>query len=422
MSDMVYNFLYGALYGAITILSLLGLWLAFIMPGLDRWNRRFFKLLFSDLALCMLAYLVELIVYLRQGSLQEIKITWFLESLLISLPMPMLTVYLLHCCGENVGKSRLVRAVTALWIVNIALIMVAQFTSFLYDAGPDGQFVRGPWYPLAIAPMVMIMILNLNALIRRRSVLSVKTCYAFLVYLIPLISALTIHAFALSFLLVDISLTIASFGMFSSIMFEQIEQYMRQQREIAQQRSSILMLEMRPHFIYNTMTSIYYLCDLDPKKAKQVTMDFTTYLRKNFTAIASENTIPFAEELEHTRAYLSVEQAQFDDRLFVDYDTPDQSFRLPPLTMQPIVENAVKHGMDPDSEPLRITIRTQETERGHEITVSDNGPGYEPADDSTPGIALRNISQRLQMMCGGTMTILPREGGGTTVKLTVPQK
>ena len=79
-----------------------------------------------------------------------------------------------------------------------------------------------------------------------------------------------------------------------------------------------MVLQMRPHFIYNTLMSIYSLCNQNPQKARQVTMDFTNYLRKNFNAVASENTIPLSTELEHTRAYLAVEQAQYDDLLIVD--------------------------------------------------------------------------------------------------------
>ena len=92
---------------------------------------------------------------------------------------------------------------------------------------------------------------------------------------------------------------------------------------------------------------------------------------------------------------------------------------MPPLTLQPIVENAVKHGLDPDSEPLRISIQTRETDFGSEIIVSDNGPGFETEDDDKPHIALANIRQRLELMCGGKMTITSREGGGTVVKVTL---
>ena len=104
------------------------------------------------------------------------------------------------------------------------------------------------------------------------------------------------------------------------------------------------------------------------------------------------------------------------------YDTPYTHFRLPPLTLQPIAENAVKHGVDPDSDPLRISIRTGRTDSGAEITVEDTGPGFDPSNESKPHTALKNIQQRLEMMCGGTMTITPRKGGGTVVKVTIPDR
>ena len=181
-----------------------------------------------------------------------------------------------------------------------------------------------------------------------------------------------------------------------------------------------MVLQMRPHFIYNTMTSIYCLCGQDPDLAKKVIMDFTSYLRKNFTAIASDTMIPFESELEHTRAYLAVEQAQYTDSLFVDYDTPHTFFRVPPLTLQPIVENAVVHGRDPFAGPFHISIRTRKTDSGSEIVVADNGSGFEPVDDSEPHLALNNIRQRLNIMCGGSLSITPNEDGGTIVTITIP--
>ena len=137
-------------------------------------------------------------------------------------------------------------------------------------------------------------------------------------------------------------------------------------------------------------------------------------------AIASDSAIPFSEELEHTRAYLAVEQARHSDMLIVDWDTTFTHFRLPPLTLQPIVENAVKHGMNPDSKPLHISIRTQHLDSGTEIIVEDNGPGFEPSDEDKPHTTLENIRQRLEMMCGGSMTIKPHEGIGTKVIVTIP--
>ena len=166
--------------------------------------------------------------------------------------------------------------------------------------------------------------------------------------------------------------------------------------------------------------SIYYLCAKDSKKAQQVTLDFTTYLRKNFTAIASEDTVPFEDELEHTRAYLAVEQVQFEDSLQVEYDISHKEFRLPPLTLQPIVENSIKHGMDPEYAPLCISIKTRETDSGSEIIVEDNGTGFDTSAKLETNTTLANIRQRLKIMCSGKLAIQTREGGGTVVSVIIP--
>ena len=404
-------------------LTAVGLCVAIVMPGMSRWNRRFFTALFTVLLLLMGAFLVDLIVYEFHDMALAEQIDVYFQYLLVSLPMPMFTGYLLHLCGEDLRKSTLFRLVIGLWGIYFILLGLAQCTTFLYYVTPDNEFIRGSWHPLLVAPLAAIMLLNLAGVIRRRNRLPDKYYVAFLIHLLPMTVATLIHAVIYVPLLVVFGLSFSMLSMFGIILCDQIEQYMRQQREIAHQRASIMVLQMRPHFIFNTMMSIYYLCAQDSKKAQQVTLDFTSYLRKNFSAIASENTIPFANELEHTRAYLAVEQVQFEDGLFVEYDTPHTRFRVPPLTLQPIVENAVKHGMDPDSAPLRICIRTRETDAGHEITVEDNGPGFAQTnmDESEPHIALANIQQRLEIMCGGKLTVMPREGGGTVVKVILPE-
>ena len=181
-------------------------------------------------------------------------------------------------------------------------------------------------------------------------------------------------------------------------------------------------LQMRPHFIHNTLTSIYSLIAKDPERAQQTTLDFSRYLQNNFEAVAEAGTIPFEKELEHTRAYLAVEQACYEGQVFVEFDTPITSFNVPPLTLQPIVENAVKHSMDPDSEPLLVSVATRNTERGVQIVVEDNGPGFTPFYEGEPHFALDNVRERLKAQCGGALEIEAREVGGTRVTIFVPQQ
>ena len=438
------------LAGAMLTLTTLAIAVAAVMPGIERWNRRFFMSLFATVILLIASGLVDCLVWDNPNMATAERIATYFEYLFITLPMPMFTAFLLHTCGEKWRKSPLFRTALVIWGIYFLLLGVAQCTTFMYYVTPDNEFFRGPWHSLLTAPMLLLMLLNLVGVIRRRTRLSHKHYAAFLVHLLPLTGTILVHTFFFVPILPFIGTALSVLSMFGIILYDQIDLYMRQQREIAHQRAGIMVLQMRPHFIYNAMMSIYYLCAQDPKKAQQVTLDFTTYLRKNFTAIVSSDTVPFSDELEHTRAYLAVEEVQFEDSLFVEYDTPHIRFRVPPLTLQPIVENAVKHGMDPEYAPLHITIRTRETGTASEIIVEDNGPGFAPADGqgrpsagrgapkgtsscvagcadfaladtgSEPHIALANIRQRLSMMCGGKLTIEPREGGGTTVTVTIP--
>lgn len=421
------NIFYFSIFGAALLLSVMGVWFTAVIPGLDRWSKRFFLCYFIAFMLCCLSCLLETLPLFVPISNAAFSFLLTVESLLLSLPLPILTVYLLHCRGESMRKSALLRAVAAMWAPYCALCVSTPFTETVTYLTPDNHYYRGPLYPLVVLPLLAILLLNLAGVIRGKGVLSRKVYHGFLVAIVPMTLALIVQLFIDVYPLLDIAYVLSALSMYSFVLSDQIEkdrqnqrEIARQQQEIAHERASVMVLQMRPHFIYNTLMSIYSLINQDPQKARQVTADFADYLRRNFNAVASDNTVPFSAELEHTRAYLAVEQAQFEELLVVAYDTPFTRFRLPPLTLQPLVENAVKHGMDPFAGPLHVSVRTRQTDAGSEITVSDDGKGFDPADNSKMHPTLDNIRLRLESMCGGTMVITSHVPGGTVVTLTIP--
>ena len=424
---MSYYILNLILSGAALLLSVMGLWFTIIIPGINRWNRRFFLIYFLIFLLCCLYSFFEMAFQYYIGPGSVFIVLLFMESILLSIPQPMLTVYLLHSCGENIRSGNLFRTVLGLWVIYCLVLLSAAFINGFIYITPENQYYHGPLYPLIPIPVIVVLLLNFTGTIRRRAQLSRKAFLSLVIAQVPMAVTLILNLFIDAVLLFDISYVLSALVMYSLILSDQIDQDLHhqqkiaeQQREIARQRANVMVLQMRPHFIYNTLVSIHSLCKINPQKAQQITMDFTNYLRRNFNAVASDSSIPFSMELEHTRAYLAVEQAQHEDMLFVDYDTPFINFRLPPLTLQPIVENAVKHGMDPYHGPLHISIRTRNTDSGTELIVDDNGIGFDPSDESRPHTALDNIRQRLDIMCGGTLSITPGESGGTMVTVTIP--
>ena len=391
-----------SLGGALLVMMAFGIVFSAFMPALDRWSKHYFITLFSVLLLYVVVIFIDLFIWTDPDLASVEKTVVIFEYLLFSALTPLPMFFILHSCGESINSSVPFRAVMALWGIFCLILFAAQFTDVFYCVTPDNQYQRGPLFALLILPITAIMIINIVSLVRQRKKLSKKFFIALLVYLVPTAIFIIIYMFDSIDVLVSFMISLCALTMLGFILTDNIEQY------------------MRPHFICNSMMEIYYLCDQDPEKAKQVTLDFTTYLRKNFSAIASEDTVPFKDELEHTRAYLAVEQAQFEDILFVSFDTPHTLFRVPPLTLQPIVENAVKHGMRLSNDTIHISVITRQTDAASEIIVEDDGPGYNPVDDNEPHIALNNIRQRLEMMCKGKLEIAPREGGGTSVKVTIP--
>ncbi len=415
-----YYLLIFSIGGALVLLTIVSIIFSLVLPVLDKWNKRYLVTHFSLQLLCMVVCFTDAIIYSNSEMVVLERIDVFFEFLLLVLIVAMPSILLSHYAGEKIKTGLLSELAIVFAITHIVLLIIAQFTDVFYQITPNNEIQRGPLFPLLLFPIVVIMLFDIVGIFVIRKKLLKGYFISFLVYLFPLTVVTILHMFFSLDLLIVIVLGLWALTILVLMVKESTKKYLKQQKEIANQRANILMLQMRPHFIYNTMTSIYHLCELDPLKAKQVTFDFTTYLRKNFAAIASDETISFVDELEHTRAYLAVEQAQFEDNLFVDFDTPHTLFRVPPLTLQPIVENAVKHGMISSNKPIHITIKTRQTDTANEIIVEDDGPGYKKTDNNEPHIALNNLYQRLEMMCKGTLDISSNSEGGTLVKITIP--
>ena len=400
-------------------LSTLGLILSITWRPIARWTRSYFIANFLVMLICSSAIAVDYFADIYH-YVALIKPLILIESLTSSLLLPLLTVYLLKLCGESWRKSPLFAAAAALWIIYFALLVYTQFTSVIYSVSPEGVYSRGPLYPLLLVSPAAIMLLNSIGFLHRWKKLSFRQRLALCIYITAPLAAIIIQMFFYGLLLVSFAAIVGAFVMFVFILAEMTDMAVRQTRENAEKEIGLKVLQMRPHFIYNVMTSIYYLVDSDPQAAKEAIRDFSKYLHQNFSAVVKTENVPFEEELAHTQAYLAIEKRRFGDRLDVTYDTPDTFFSLPPLTLEPIVENAVKHGMDPDRDALHILIRTRTAEDGSEITITDDGTEFRPSDLDGDGLGLKSVSERLALMCGGSLRITPRDGGGAIVSLWIP--
>ncbi len=211
---------------------------------------------------------------------------------------------------------------------------------------------------------------------------------------------------------------------YSVIHKEQRQRLAEREARLAQSRIAVLLSQIQPHFIYNTLTSICGLCDESPLEAKKTTAEFADYLRHNLESLTQTAPIPFEEELQHTKIYLDIEKKRFEDRLDVVYNIMVQNFAIPSLTVQPLVENAVKHGIMKSKSGGRITLSTIEKDLCYEVSIKDNGVGFDTSyikEDNNLHIGIQNAKDRLWAMCKGTLTVESEIGIGTTAFISIPK-
>ncbi len=192
--------------------------------------------------------------------------------------------------------------------------------------------------------------------------------------------------------------------------------------ELANSRMETMLSQIQPHFLYNALSSCVSLCDDDPQLAKQTLLDFSRYLRSNLDSLGKKEPIPFDRELEHTRTYLHIEQIRFGDKVKVEYDLRDTDFLLPALTLQPLAENAVKHGITMKRGGGTVTIRSYSDDANWYVEVEDDGVGFEQLPEGREHIGVRNIQGRLASMVGGTLTYDSKVNIGTRAVITLPKK
>ena len=204
---------------------------------------------------------------------------------------------------------------------------------------------------------------------------------------------------------------------------EQNHLHQKDMEELQLTRIQLLTNQIKPHFIYNTLTAIQCLIPEDPEKARLLVNDFSIHLRAHIDNLTSYGLITFERELHYTKAYLNIEQIRFSGRIQAEYDIEFSDFSIPPLTIQPLVENAVKHGLAKRIRGGHIWISTRKENDACIIIIRDDGVGFDVASFENNKIlstGLDNIRFRLANMVNSTVSIISVIDEGTTVTITIP--
>ena len=251
--------------------------------------------------------------------------------------------------------------------------------------------------------------------------LNPKEKIAFALYcVLPFIAIILQNAFK-GYAIAYASIIVAIEVLFLFIGVEKNFQISMQKEKIKDAQINIMLSQIQPHFVYNSLSAISTLITIDSEKAQEALDNFTEYLRRNLSSLTDVKLIPFEDELKHIETYISLEKLRFDDRINVIYDLKTTDFNVPVLSIQPIVENAIKHGILKKVEGGTLKISTYEAEDSYVIVIEDNGVGFNNDDvkKEENHYGIDNIKYRIKNMCNGSLDIKSVINKGTIATITL---
>ena len=328
--------------------------------------------------------------------------------------------YARNYIGFEPKKDKILNAINiASFSVFVLLDIINIFTKIFFTA-ENGEYVRSKTMILSQGyQVIMFVIIFIFSVTDKKMNVREKTAFA-LYCTLPLIAIVLQNIFK-GYAIAYASIIIAIEILFLFLSVQKTIELAKQEEKNKDAQIKIMLSQIQPHFIYNALSAILTLIPMDPSKAQAALKDFTLYLRMNLSSLTETRLIPFTKELQHIQAYVSLEQLRFGERLKVIYDVRTTGFLIPPLSIQPLIENAIKHGILQKIEGGTLIIKTYEVPLAFIVEIIDDGVGFNMNDvnfDENNNFGLQNIKYRLNKICQADMDIQSEIGKGTTVKVT----
>ena len=385
-------------------------------------------------------------VYIRKGDKRIIMVILILvfslvlqncieNELAIHIEMPIartaFSVYgyvirpvLILLLSRILNKNKENRILLLLVAINAVVYLSAFFTDIAFTIRPDNTFHRGP-LGFTCHIITAVFMIRCFYLIRvRTETFGIQQAFIPVFNMLLLVGALVyeaafLHNEHLPVSPLTLAIVINCIFYYCWLHIEFMREH--EQDMEARQQLQIMVSQIQPHFLFNTLSTIQAMCRTNPVGAQKTVEKFAVYLRQNLESMEQPELIPVDKEIDHTRIYADIEKERFEN-IDVVYDILDHDFSIPALTIQPLVENAIRHGVRIREDGL-VTVATRKGDGFHEIVIKDNGKGFDPelvVDSKGGHIGIKNVQGRIEKMCGGTMSIESRPGEGTTVVIRVP--
>lgn len=336
--------------------------------------------------------------------------------------------FLLYCLVDDKAtiKKRptwniVVRCIS---ILGIWMFTVNVFHPWLYDFDATNHYYRLEWFTISqvigiVASLIFLFVVfgNIRKLSDEDTISSLSLA---VLPVIALIITIAVYGISLTYM----SMMGAVMVCFVAYAIERAKINDQKNYELRERETALMMSQVSPHFIYNSLAAIRAQVVDDPDAAYDTIGEFATYLRANLNTKQLEGTISLADELEHVMVYVNLEKLRLGDKLLVECAVENEEIQVPAMCVQTMVENAIKHGIKPKGEG-NVWITEHEEQNVYIIYIKDNGVGFDvesATDDGKVHIGMHSVEERVRYMCGGTVEFKSEIGSGTEVKIIIPKK
>lgn len=310
-----------------------------------------------------------------------------------------------------------------LFAIFVILDIVNIFTGIFF-AAENGVYLRSRTMIFSQGYQFVIFVLVFLLTVRNHKLNSrEKTAFALYCFL-PLIAIILQNVFK-GYAIAYASVIVAIEVLFFFVNIQKNIDLAKEEEKNKETQIKLMLSQIKPHFVYNSLSAISTLIPLDPEKAQKALDDFTEYLRHNIASLTETRMIPFENELRHIETYVSLEKLRFGERIKAVLDVKTTDFFVPPLTIQPIVENAIKHGILKKIEGGTVILKSYETADAFVVEVTDDGVGFDFENinlDKNDHFGINNIKYRIEKACNGEISMRSEVGKGTSVTVLFPKE
>ena len=325
---------------------------------------------------------------------------------------------------KSLRASSFIRALWALNFIGVLLVLTNPWTHFYYSVDEQNAFVMGPFLFVRNLLFFIQGVMMIPVVVRLRERNGAPVTLRFLccgaLAILSTVLEFLVPGLTVLFPIVSLMLVLLSIGVQGRLE----EELVAARADAAESRVRLLSGQIHPHFIFNSLAAIKGLIAEDPELAETTVQDFSDYLRSHLDVMSDTKLIPFVDELEHVNRYVSLEQADCSVPFELVYEITVDDFLVPPLTVQPLVENAIRHGVRTREEGGTVVVSTRRTPEGIEVCVRDDGTGFSSAtslQDKRRRVGIENVRERLERQCGGTL-VVQGDGRGTVATMLIPEE